>query len=148
MKLHRYFRSSSSFRVRVALAQPMACETGPINNLRVLSPVVAGFTDLKEVTRARFAWFQRRAHAWRMPFERQPDVSKRRRVADGSDPSACCCGNTPTLAGCCLVPQIINGRRLELSRPGLPRTPAVFDARMKLSALPASQPSACSDLEA
>ena len=83
-----------------------------------------------------------------MVFKRQPDVSKRQRVADGSDPSACCCGNTPTLAGCCLVPQIINGRRLELSRPGLPPTAAMFDACMKLSALQASQPSACSDLEA
>ena len=59
-----------------------------------------------------------------------------------------CYGNTPTLADCCLVPQIFNGKRFDVNFDGLPRTMAAFDACMKLEAFQQAQPSSCPDNEA
>ena len=131
-----------------ALAQSIACEIHPINNLRVLKKVVADITDPDEATRARFAWFQHWAREGLLAFERQLDFSERQRAVDGLGASTFCYGNTPTLADCCLVPQIFNGRRFEVSMAGLTRTQAVFDECMKLPAFQAAQPSACPDFEA
>ena len=62
--------------------------------------------------------------------------------------STYCYGNTPTLADCCLVPQIFNGQRFKVNFDGLPRTMAAYDACMALDAFKKSQPSACPDFEA
>ncbi len=53
-----------------------------------------------------------------------------------------------TLADCCLVPQIFNGKRFDVNFDGLPRTMAAFDACMALDAFQKAQPSACPDNEA
>ncbi|MFN3494199.1 MAG: maleylacetoacetate isomerase, partial [Hydrogenophaga sp.] len=58
-----------------------------------------------------------------------------------------CHGDTPTLADCCLVPQIFNGQRFNTPFDGLPRTMAVFEACMALPAFQHAQPSACPDAE-
>jgi glutathione S-transferase len=63
-------------------------------------------------------------------------------------PSIYCHGETPTLADCCLVPQIFNARRFDVNLDGLPLTMAVFDACMALSAFRRAQPSNCPDHEA
>ena len=55
---------------------------------------------------------------------------------------------TPTLADCCLVPQIYNAQRFDTPLDGLPRTMAVHDACMALPAFQAAQPSACPDAAA
>ena len=57
-------------------------------------------------------------------------------------------GNTPTLADCCLVPQIFNGKRFDTDFSGLERTMAVFDACMQHPAFQKAQPSSCPDNEA
>ena len=66
------------------------------------------------------------------------------------DPSAgpLCHGYLPTIADCCLVPQIFNAQRFNVSLAGLPRTLAAFDACMALPAFQQAQPSACPDHEA
>ena len=53
--------------------------------------------------------------------------------------------DTPTLADCCLVPQIFNGKRFGVNLDGLPLTMAAFDACMALPAFARAQPSACPD---
>ena len=58
-----------------------------------------------------------------------------------------CYGDTPTLADCCLVPQIFNGRRFNTTFDGLPRTMAAFDACMAHPAFQQAQPSSCPDNE-
>jgi glutathione S-transferase len=63
-------------------------------------------------------------------------------------PSIYCHGATPTLADCCLVPQIFNARRFDVNLDGLPLTMAVFDACMALPAFQRAQPSNCPDHEA
>jgi maleylacetoacetate isomerase/maleylpyruvate isomerase len=56
-----------------------------------------------------------------------------------------CWGDAPTLADCCLVPQIFNGKRFDVNLEGLPLTMAAFDACMALPAFQQAQPSACPD---
>ena len=59
-----------------------------------------------------------------------------------------CFGNTPTMADCCLVPQIFNGQRFDCDFSNLPRTMAAFEACMQLDAFQRAQPSRCPDAEA
>jgi glutathione S-transferase len=56
-------------------------------------------------------------------------------------------GDAPSLADCCLVPQIFNGKRFDVDFSGLTRTMAAFDACMKLPAFQKAQPSNCPDNE-
>ncbi len=119
-----------------ALAQSIACEIHPINNLRVLKYLVK---ELKLSEDAKNAWYRHWCREGLEAFERQlkqlPDATF-------------CYGNTPTLADCCLVPQIFNAKRFEVSFDGLPRTIAAYDACMALPAFQKAQPSACPDNEA
>ena len=122
-------------RVR-ALAQSIACEIHPLNNLRVLKYLVR---DLKVDEEAKNTWYRHWVREGLEAFERQ--------LAQGPS-STYCHGNTPTLADCCLVPQIFNGQRFKVNFDGLPRTMAAFEACMKLEAFQRAQPSACPDNEA
>ena len=119
-------------RVR-ALAQSIACEIHPINNLRVLKYLSV---DLGLSEDQKNAWYRHWVRDGLEAFERQ--------LAQGPQ-STYCFGNTPTLADCCLVPQIFNGKRFEVSFDGLPLTMAAFDACMKFDAFQKAQPSACPD---
>ena len=122
-------------RVR-ALAQNIACEIHPLNNLRVLKYLVR---ELKVDEDAKNAWYRYWVRDGLESFERQLVQQPVSRF---------CWGDTPTLADCCLVPQIFNGRRFDCNLEGLPRTMAVFDACMQLDAFQKAQPSACPDFEA
>lgn len=121
-------------RVR-ALAQSIACEIHPLNNLRVLKYLVR---DLKVEEEAKNTWYRHWVREGLEAFERQ--------LAQGPV-STYCYGHTPTLADCCLVPQIFNGQRFKVNFDGLPRTMAAFDACMKLEAFQRAEPSACPDNE-
>ena len=116
-----------------ALAQSIACEIHPINNLRVLKYLVH---ELKVDEEAKNAWYRRWCRTGLEAFERQ---------LNQLPASTYCYGNTPTLADCCLVPQIFNCQRFEVHLDALPRTMAVFAACMALPAFQKAQPSACPD---
>ena len=131
-------------RVR-ALAQMVACEIHPLNNLRVLKYLVR---DLKVDEEAKNAWYHHWVRSGLEAFERQLDLLAQERAAQGMAPSVLCWGDTPTLADCCLVPQIFNAQRFKVSLDGLPRTMGAFEACMALPAFQQAQPSACPDNEA
>ena len=122
-------------RVR-ALAQSIACEVHPINNLRILKYLV---TALKLGDDAKNAWYQHWCREGLEAFERQ--------LMQGPA-STFCHGDTPTLADCCLVPQIFNAQRFNVNFDGLPRTMAAYEACMALPAFQKAQPSSCPDFEA
>ena len=122
-------------RVR-ALAQLVACEIHPINNLRVLKYLVK---ELKVEEEAKNAWYRHWVRDGLEAFERE---------LAALPASTFCYGETPTLADCCLVPQIFNGKRFNVDFGGLPRTMAAFDACMALPAFQKAQPSNCPDNEA
>lgn len=88
-------------RARVqALAQLIACEIHPINNLRVLQ-YLTGRLGISEADKN--AWYRHWVETGLRAFEAQLRASK----ATGRF----CHGDTPTLADCCLVPQIFNAQR-------------------------------------
>ncbi len=122
-------------RVR-ALAQSIACEIHPLNNLRVLKYLVR---ELRVEEDAKNTWYRHWCREGLEAFERQ--------LAQLPS-SAYCYGNTPTLADCCLVPQIFNATRFNVNFDGLPRTMAAYDACMELPAFQKAQPSACPDSQA
>ncbi|MDQ7744221.1 maleylacetoacetate isomerase [Hydrogenophaga pseudoflava] len=122
-------------RVR-ALAQSIACEIHPINNLRVLR-YLSGTLKVDEETKN--TWYRHWVRTGLEAFERQLNQLPAGRY---------CFGDTPTLADCCLVPQIFNGQRFNTPMDGLPRTMAAFEACMTLPAFQQAQPSACPDNEA
>jgi len=119
-----------------ALAQSIACEIHPLNNLRVLKYLVR---ELKLGDDAKNTWYRHWVREGMVAFERQ--LAQR-------PPGIYCYGNTPTLADCCLVPQVFNGQRLNVDFGGLTRTMAAFDACMKHPAFQKAQPSSCPDNEA
>ena len=119
-----------------ALAQSIACEIHPLNNLRVLKYLTR---ELKLDEEAKNTWYRHWCRDGLESFERHL----------GALPaSTFCFGNTPSLADCCLVPQIFNARRFDTDLSGLPRTMAAFDACMALDAFQKAQPSSCPDFEA
>ena len=130
-------------RVR-ALAQTVACDTHPIANLRVLKYLTQ---DLQVSEDAKNAWYHHWVRSGLEVFERQLALLAQERAAQGLAPSVLCWGDTPTLADCCLVPQIFNAQRFKVPLEGLPLTLAAFDACMAQPAFQAAQPSACPDAD-
>ncbi|GAC1533846.1 MAG: maleylacetoacetate isomerase [Ramlibacter sp.] len=122
-------------RVR-ALAQLIACEIHPLNNLRVLKYLVR---DLKVDEDAKATWYRHWVREGLLAFEREL-VRLPRAVYTY--------GETPTLADCCLVPQVFNGQRFDTDFSGLDRTMAAFEACMRHPAFQKAQPSNCPDHEA
>ena len=118
-------------RVR-ALAQDIACEIHPLNNLRVLRFLVH---DLKVSEDDKNRWYRH----W---VETGLEVVERQLAAQ---PGRFCHGDTPTLADCTLVPQIFNAQRFECRTGHVPQVMRVFEACMQLHAFTKTQPSACPD---
>ncbi len=122
-------------RVR-ALAQSIACDIHPLNNLRVLRYLTH---ELQAGEDAKNAWY----HHWVREGLQAFEVQLNRLPA-----SPYCGGDAPGLADCCLVPQIFNAQRFQVPLEGLPRSMATFDACMALDAFQQAHPSRCPDAEA
>ena len=119
-----------------ALAQCIACDTHPVTNLRILKYLTQ---ELKVDDAAKNAWYVRWCREGLEAFERQ---------LEGLPKATYCFGETPTLADCCLVPQIFNAQRFKVSLDGLPRLTAAYEAAAALPAFKQAHPSACPDFEA
>lgn len=118
-----------------ALAQSISCDIHPLNNLRILKYLVK---ELNAEEEAKNTWYRHWCRQGLEAFERQ---------LNQLPASSYCYEDTPTLADCCLVPQIFNAKRFEVNLDGLPRTMAAFEACMALTAFQKAQPSACPDNE-
>lgn len=116
-----------------ALAQSIACEIHPLNNLRVLQYLSR---ELKVDEESRNRWYRHWVRLGLESYERELALRPAGTYSFG---------HTPTLADCLLVPQIFNARRLDTDLSGLPRTMAAFEACMALPAFERAQPSACPD---
>ena len=120
-------------RVR-ALAQDIACEIHPLNNLRVLRYLVR---DLKVSEDAKNRWYRHWVETGLEAVERQLAAL----------PGTYCHGDLPTLADCVLVPQIFNARRFDCRTEHVPHVMRVFEACMKLPAFENTRPEHCPDFE-
>ena len=123
-------------RVR-SIAQDIACEIHPLDNLRVLSYLVK---ELKVSEDDKNRWYRHWVETGLEAVERA--------LAD-TGPSAgtgiFCHGDSPGLADCVLVPQIFNAQRFECRLDHVPTVMRAFEACMQLPAFQAAQPSACPD---
>lgn len=126
-----------------ALAQSIACEIHPLNNLRVLK-YLKGAMKLDE--EAKDQWYHHWTRSGLEAFEQQLVVLDTWQLLRGlSTPQTFCFGASPTLADCCLVPLIFNAKRFGVSLDNLPRTMAAFDACMALPSFQSASPQACPD---
>jgi maleylacetoacetate isomerase len=122
-------------RVR-ALAQMVACDIHPINNLRVLNYLVKTLGVSED---DKNAWYAHWVTLGLAALERRLREAQTGRF---------CHGDSPTLADACLVPQIFNAQRFEVPLQPYPRMMQIFDACMALPAFADSQPSACPEANA
>ena len=120
-------------RVR-ALAQDIACEIHPLNNLRVLRYLVR---EIKVSEDDKNRWYRHWVETGLEVLERQL----------AGQPSTYCHGETPGLADCVLVPQIFNAQRFEARLDHVPQVMRVFEACMKLEAFERTRPELCPDAE-
>jgi maleylacetoacetate isomerase/maleylpyruvate isomerase len=118
-------------RVR-ALAQDIACEIHPLNNLRVLNYLVEAM-GVDEA--AKGAWIRHWVEGGLEVVERQL----------AAQPATFCHDGTPGLADCALVPQVFNAQRFHCRLDHLPNVMRVHAACMAHPAFSSTQPSACPD---
>lgn len=119
-----------------ALAQLIACEIHPLNNLRVLKYLVR---ELKVEEEAKNGWYRHWVRSGLEAFERELA-----RLPAGRF----CFGDTPTLADCCLVPQVYNARRFGLDLSPYPTIVRIEQACLALPEFQAARPEAQPDAPA
>lgn len=121
-------------RVR-AIAQTIACDIHPVNNLRVL-----------QYLGREFGADQERKDAWYRHWVNEGLAAVEKLLAADPRTGAFCHGETPTLADCCLVPQVFNARRFNCrldDKPTILRIVAACEAIEAFEkAAPANQPDA------
>ncbi len=120
-------------RVR-SLAMLVACEIHPVNNLRVLQHLKRALGQSEEQVNA---WYRHWIADGLGKFE--GDLAKA--------PGKFCHGDLPTMADCCLVPQVFNAQRYQCDVSAYPATMRIFAECMKLDAFERAQPSKQPDAE-
>ena len=102
--------SACEERARVrALALQIACDIHPINNLRVLQYLERNLgVDAAQ------------KQAWVVHWIGRGFTALETRLAADHRTGLCCWGNTPTIADCCLVPQMFNARRFGIALDAYP----------------------------
>lgn len=120
-------------RVR-SLAQVVACDVHPLQNLRVLQYLTGelGVTDEQRLT-----WIRHWIEAGLGALES--------RLAASSDTGTYCHGDTPGLADLCLVPQLYNAVRFECDLAAWPTVARINDACLAHEAFRAAVPEAQPD---
>lgn len=121
-------------RVRM-LAQMIACDIHPVNNLRVLTSLRALFGASDEDVAN---WFRHWVNETFEPLEKI--------LADSLETGPFCHGDTPGLADICLAAQVVNNQRFGLDMMPYPVISRIYDACMELPAFvkaaPKNQPDA------
>jgi maleylpyruvate isomerase len=124
-------------RARVReLAQIIACDIHPVNNLRVLRYLVheLGLSEEKKT-----AWYLHWLTGGLEVLEKHL----------ARDPSAgpLCHGPTPTIADCCLVPQVFNAQRYGIDISAYPNIARINAQCVEIPAFVAAHPSNQPDAE-
>lgn len=124
-----------------ALALLLACETHPLDNLRVLQYLNR---EMGVDEAGRQAWYHHWLGQGLSAFEQL--------TADHPATGAFSCGDEPGIADCCLVPQVYNARRFKHDLAPYPTIRAIYANCLKLPAFkdaaPENQPDAPADAPA
>jgi maleylacetoacetate isomerase len=126
----RLIPTDARLRARVLeLSYLIACDIHPVNNLRVLRYLE---TELHVTPEQKSAWYRH----W---IAQGMSSVERLLARHGSAPW--CFGDTPTLADCCLVPQMANARRMGCELAPYPLSQAVYRHASRHPAFVAAEPS-------
>ncbi len=120
-----------------SLAQLVACEIHPINNLRVLKYLKSPLNHSQEEIDT---WYRHWCIEGLSAYERELSAGP---IA--SRPGLYSVVDQVSLADVCLVPQIFNAQRFNVDTRAFPKTMAIFDRLMGLPAFESSQPSKQAD---
>lgn len=115
-----------------ALAQDIACDIHPINNLRLLRYLKS---DMGHEQPAIDGWYRHWVATGLAVVEQ--------RLAQTA--GKFCFGDTPGLADCLLVPQVYNAERFECPLDAFPTVMRINAACLALPAFASTHPSACPD---
>lgn len=122
---------SPAERARVrSLSLAVACEIHPLNNPRVLN-YLTGTMGINE--EQKLAWIKHWIELGLGQFEK--------RLAREQGTGRFCHGAAPTMADCCLVPQVFNAQRFECDLSQMPTILRINDACMQLDAFQLAHPS-------
>ena len=125
-------------RVR-SLSLLVACEIHPLNNLRTLQHLKRALGQNEDQINA---WYR---HWIADGFAKlEADLN---RSDSGGGSGRFCHGDAPTMADCCLVPQVFNAKRYATDLGPYPTLMRIFDACMKLEAFDRAQPAKQPDAE-
>lgn len=119
-----------------AIASHVACEIHPLNNLRVLEYLNG---PLGISIAQKEAWISHWIHIGFTALEL--------RLSRDGHTGQCCFGDSPTLAGCCLVPQVANARRFGVDTSAYPHIERIDSYLMQFPQFLNAAPAAQSDAE-
>ena len=122
-------------RVRM-LALIVACEIHPLNNARTLAHLRKAMSQTEDQVNA---WYRH----WVADGLAKVEASLNHFPGTGRF----CHGDSPTMADCCLVPQVFNAKRFECDTKPYPTVMRIFDECMKLEAFDRAQPAKQPDAE-
>ena len=124
-------------RARVReLAQIVACDIHPLNNLRVLTYLKKHLGQSEE---AKNDWYRH----WIIEGFRSLEAHLARNAAT----SSFCYGDSPTIADCFLVPQVFNAQRFDVDLEAYPTIARINSMCVDLPAFKAAHPSRQGDAE-
>jgi len=124
-------------RARVReLAQIIACDIHPLNNLRVLRHLVH---ELKISEEQKNAWIRH--------WIREGLAGLEAHLARDPAAGPFCHGSSPTIADCFLVPQVFNAQRFEIDLAAYPNIARIYALCVDLPAFANAHPSKQPDAE-
>jgi maleylacetoacetate isomerase len=116
-----------------AVALTIACEIHPLNNLRVLNYLKGPLQQPQESV-----------DSWMKQWMLNGGLDAVEAILPGDD---FCFGNTPTVADCCLIPQLFNATRFKISYAHFPKICRVEKSCETQAAFVAAHPSKQRDAE-
>ena len=119
-----------------AIAQMVACDIHPLNNLRIIDYIKLHYTKSNDMP---LDWY----HRWIAEGFAAIEIL----FASRGNADTFAMGNAPGLADCLLIPQIYNAYRFNLDMSPYPRLEKLYQAAMKIDAIIQASPEQQADFE-
>jgi maleylacetoacetate isomerase len=127
--------SSARERARArAIAQMVACDIHPLGNLRV-----------QQYLERELGANQDQREAWTRHWVSKGFAAIEQVLADSPSTGSFCEGDVPTIADCCLIPQVYNARRFGVDMSAYPYISRIDANCLALDAFKAAHPQAQPD---